>query len=74
MINEYSEVVKIFKPCTLCGSKKKIEIHHVRKLSKIKRNNYLSTMMARMNTKQIPVCQKCHTKIHQGVYDGKRIH
>ena len=60
-------------PCVLCGSKKKIEIHHVRKLSKTKRKDYLSTMMARMNRKQIPVCQKCHIKIHQGVYDGKRI-
>lgn len=60
-------------PCTLCGSTEKIEIHHVRKLSKTKRNDYLSIMMARMNRKQIPVCQKCHIKIHQGVYDGKRI-
>jgi len=60
-------------PCALCGSNKKIEIHHVRKLSKTKRKDYLSTMMARMNRKQIPVCQKCHIKIHQGVYDGKQI-
>jgi hypothetical protein len=60
-------------PCALCGSNKKIEIHHVRKLSKTKRKDYLSIMMARMNRKQIPVCQKCHIKIHQGVYDGKRI-
>ena len=60
-------------PCVLCGSTKKIEIHHVRKLSKTKQKDYLSIMMARMNRKQIPVCQKCHIKIHQGVYDGKRI-
>lgn len=60
-------------PCALCGSTKRIEIHHVRKLSKTKKKDYLSVMMARMNRKQIPVCQKCHIKIHQGVYDGKRI-
>jgi hypothetical protein len=30
-------------------------------------------MMARMNRKQITVCKKCHIKIRQGVYDGKRI-
>lgn len=61
-------------PCALCGSNEKIEIHHVRKLSKeTKRKDYLSVMMARMNRKQIPVCQKCHIKIHRGVYDGKRI-
>jgi group II intron reverse transcriptase/maturase len=60
-------------PCTLCGSNQEIEIHHVRKLSKAKRKDYLSSMMAKMNRKQIPVCKKCHIKIHQGVYDGKQI-
>jgi group II intron reverse transcriptase/maturase len=59
-------------PCVLCGSQEKIEIHHVRKLSKGKRKTYLSEMMARMNRKQIPVCQKCHIKIHKGTYDGKQ--
>ena len=60
-------------PCVLCGSQEKIEIHHVRKLSNQKRKDYLSTMMARMNRKQIPVCQKCHKNIHQGTYSGKKI-
>lgn len=61
-------------PCTLCGSQEKIEIHHVRKLSKgSKRKDYPSKMMARMNRKQIPVCQKCHKTIHRGTYDGKRL-
>lgn len=60
-------------PCVLCGSNQEIEIHHVRKLSKAKRKDYLSSMMSRMNRKQVPVCKKCHIKIHQGVYDGKRI-
>jgi hypothetical protein len=60
-------------PCVLCGSNQDIEIHHVRKLSKTKRKNYLSSMISRMNQKQVPVCKKCHIKIHQGVYDGKRV-
>jgi len=60
-------------PCVLCGSNQDIEIHHVRKLSKTKRKDYLSSMMSRMNRKQVPVCKKCHIKIHQGVYDGKRV-
>lgn len=59
--------------CVLCGSNQEIEIHHVRKLSRTKRKDYLSIMMARMNRKQITVCKKCHIKIHRGVYDGKRI-
>jgi hypothetical protein len=60
-------------PCILCGSKQEIEVHHVRKLSKTKRKDYLSSMMARMSRRQVPVCKKCHIKIHQGIYDGKRI-
>lgn len=60
-------------PCVLCDSNQEIEIHHVRKLSKTKSKDYLSSMMSRMNRKQIPVCKKCHIKIHQGVYDGKRV-
>jgi retron-type reverse transcriptase len=60
--------------CLLCGSQEKIEIHHVHKLSKsLKRKDYLSKVMARMNRKQIPVCKNCHTKIHKGIYDGKQI-
>tara|TARA_B110000305_G_scaffold213426_1_gene249328 strand:+ start:7108 stop:9465 length:2358 start_codon:yes stop_codon:yes gene_type:complete len=58
----------------LCGSQEKIEVHHVQKLSKgPKRKDYLSTINARMNRKQIPICQKCHIKIHKGTYDGKSL-
>ena len=40
-------------PCSLCGTQEKIEVHHIKKLSKgSKRKDYLSTMMARMNRKQ----------------------
>jgi len=60
-------------PCVLCGSNQGIEIHHIRKLSKTNRKDYLSSMMSRMNRKQVPVCKKCHIKIHQGTYDGKRV-
>lgn len=60
-------------PCILCGSKKRIEVHHIRKLSKSKKKDYLSTMMVRMNRKQVPICQKCHIKIHKGTYDGKKV-
>lgn len=33
----------------------------------------LSNMMARMNLKQIPVCQKCYKAIHKGSYDGNKL-
>jgi len=60
-------------PCVLCGSQEKTEIHHIQKLSNQKRKDYLSTMMTRMNRKQISVCQECHKTIHKGIYSGKRI-
>jgi hypothetical protein len=63
-------------PCILCGSDQEIEVHHVRKLSNTgykKPRDYLSKMMSRMNRKQVPVCKICHIKIHQGVYDGRRV-
>jgi group II intron reverse transcriptase/maturase len=63
-------------PCILCGSDQEIEVHHVQKLSNTgykKPKDYLSKMMSRMNRKQVPVCKICHIKIHQGVYDGRRV-
>jgi hypothetical protein len=27
-------------------------------------------IMKALNRKTIPVCQKCHIKIHKGIYDG----
>jgi archaellin len=61
-------------PCVLCGSQQKIQVHHVKRLSKgSKRKDYLSEIMVRMNRKQIPVCQNCHKAIHRGTYDGNKI-
>lgn len=56
-------------PCVLCGSNQDVEIHHVRKFSKTKCKDYLP----RMNQKQVPVCKKCHIKIHRSTYEGKRV-
>jgi len=57
--------------CVLCGSNEKIEIHYVQKLSEIRCKNSLSTMMTKLNRKQISVCQKCHIKIYQNLYDER---
>jgi len=60
--------------CELCGSKEKIEVHHVRKLKDIKRKyskrgdsipNWVLEM-SKMNRKTLVVCEKCHVKIHGG--------
>jgi group II intron reverse transcriptase/maturase len=53
-------------PCIKCGSMEKIEVHHVRKLKNINRKDYIGQLMARMNRKQIPLCQTCHIITHGG--------
>lgn len=66
--------------CCVCGAIEDVCMHHVRHLGKgfrkrvkdwntvyFKRfNDYLSAV----NRKQIPVCNLCHKKIHDGKYDG----
>lgn len=42
-------------------------MHHLRKLRNLKGFNKI---LGAINRKQIPVCKNCHTKIHQGLYDG----
>lgn len=58
-------------PCRLCGSTKSIEIHHVKALRKGPPKDFLNDMMKKMNKKQIPLCQNCHSKIHKGSSDGR---
>jgi group II intron reverse transcriptase/maturase len=63
--------------CELCGSQKKIEVHHIKKLSTLNRkggtkHEWQRRMVAR-NRKTLVVCQECHNKIHYGRYDGKKL-
>jgi hypothetical protein len=58
------------KPCQICGKTKKIQMHHVRALNKAIPKTFISSIMSKMNRKQIPVCRTCHWKIHNGKYDG----
>ena len=56
-------------PCSRCGSKEFIEIHHVKSLSKRKlkrKPDWLLDLMIRMNRKQIPLCRTCHIMYHRG--------
>ena len=58
------------RPCYICGSKEKVEMHHLRRLKDTKDKGTLIKIMAKMNRKTIPVCRNCHMKIHKGEYDG----
>lgn len=66
--------------CELCGSSDKIEGHHVRKLADVKKKykgqkhppKWAVFMMER-NRKVVFVCHHCHTEIHTGRYDGRKV-
>jgi len=56
----------LYEPCRICNSTVRIEMHHVKKH---KTGNKPISWDQRENlirAKQIPVCKKCHTAIHNG--------
>jgi hypothetical protein len=55
--------------CIICSSEENIEMHHVRHI-KVKG---FTQVMKQLNRKQIPVCKRCHVKIHNGEYDGESL-
>jgi hypothetical protein len=63
-------------PCSICGSTKNIEMHHIKHIRKrvyalISEVATWEQVMNLRNRKQIPVCKKCHReKIHEGKYNG----
>jgi len=62
------------QPCASCGSKKDIEMHHLRHIKSINlKLNPFDSLMAKINRKQIPLCAKCHKEVHQGKYSGKSL-
>lgn len=71
----------LFECCCICNSNKKVEMHHIKKVS-ISRDSSktlnmkeltFSQINGRLRRKQIPVCQKCHNEIHNGNYDGTKL-
>ena len=57
--------------CELCGSKEKVEVHHIRKLADLEKPGrrekpaWVKQMAARRR-KTLMVCRKCHEEIHAG--------
>jgi predicted HNH restriction endonuclease len=48
-------------------------VRHLRKLSQKREPVGFNQVLRMLNRKQIPVCESCHQKIHQGHYDGLRL-
>jgi len=66
---------KLGKPCCICNSTERVEMHHVRYIRKIegKKPVGIHAMLRTLNRKQLPVCAECHQKVHRGEYDGLRL-
>lgn len=61
--------------CSICGSEKDVEMHHIRSIRKQAYREIPSELtwkqqMSLRNRKQIPVCIICHELIHQGRLEG----
>lgn len=67
-------VYKLTKHCCVCGSKHRVQMHHIKHVKKM--GSILkgfSQIVASLNRKQIVVCKACHRKIHKGLYDGVKL-
>jgi hypothetical protein len=64
---------KMMKHCSICeipnSFENPIEMHHVKYIKKGKLSGFKAIMKA-LNRRTIPVCRKCHRRIHKGEYDG----
>jgi len=59
------------QPCSNCGSRERIEMHHIKHIKTL--NVKLSSfdkMVAKINRKQVPLCNTCHHQVHNGTYFG----
>lgn len=59
--------------CEMCGSKGKIEVHHVRKLKDLNKPGRKPKaawvkLMAALRRKTLMVCKECHRAIHTGTH------
>jgi group II intron reverse transcriptase/maturase len=68
-----SELLKrmLANTCELCGSRKQVEVHHIRKLADLKRKGQpdppvWKQIMAARRRKTLVVCRACHEDIHAG--------
>ena len=60
--------------CAICGTLSNIETHHRRPLKSSVTDNTLKRIIKNLTRKQIPLCRKCHLKVHSGSYDGPGIY
>ena len=59
--------------CELCGSKDRVQVHHVRRIREKGKRLPHQEIKAVINRKAVVVCHECHWTIHRGKYDGPRL-
>jgi group II intron reverse transcriptase/maturase len=66
--------------CELCGSQEHIEVHHIKSIKSMIRENrgkrkvaVWQEAMMRRNRNTLVVCHPCHQAIHHGKYDDRRL-
>jgi Type II intron maturase len=71
--NDRTEVVErlLADTCALCGSKRHVQVHHVRALQDLQKKGRAPKpagvqVMAARRRKTLVVCEGCHTDIHHG--------
>jgi 5-methylcytosine-specific restriction endonuclease McrA len=60
--------------CVICGALSNIEMHHRRPLKSSITDNTLKGVVKNLTRKQIPLCRKCHLRVHSGSYDWPGIY
>jgi hypothetical protein len=48
-------------------------MHHINKQSNIKSTEYLGRIKSSNLRRQVVLCSKCHHKVHNGKYVGKKL-
>lgn len=70
-----STIAALGQPCSNCGSGHKVEMHHLKHIRTINlKLSGFDSLMARINRKQVPLCQPCHARVHKGEHQGMSIH
>jgi hypothetical protein len=72
-INTRTEILQrlLADTCEICGSSENVEVHHIRKLSDLKKQGSdpktgWKALMAKRRRKTLVVCKTCHSAIHSG--------
>ena len=57
--------------CSVCEAEDNIEMHHIKHIKTLNlKLSEFDKAVASINRKQVPLCKRCHHKVHKGDYSG----